>query len=323
MDSTFDLVIKQIHAIFKINEEIIQRILETKEKLTEPVVRYKYHIERSEKKKFFEVNEMVEERTCGDIISTWKIMESHNNNPSVITEKYIAKFLEISLCLQQVRKNNFECLIQFNNIIFEKFMTQEVANTSLEQLEDIRNDFEITQFLLGEIEANLLQNALSNKDIYDERVHQINSLLNELDNDPNVIMKEYPIVIFSSGEEILECNKCHTHIGRCIDMHESRKNNFSFRGKYGECILIRNVVNIRKGPVRDVVYLTGNHKSSTIYCIKCDQYLGWYYIYAEDNQQKYKETQCCLEKSFVSFATTGVQQEINLEEIQNEEIIII
>jgi hypothetical protein len=50
------------------------------------------------------------------------------------------------------------------------------------------------------------------------------------------------------------------------------------------------------GEVSDKHMATGLHTVSDIYCIQCASYVGWTYIKAFEEDQKYKEGKFILEK---------------------------
>lgn len=51
------------------------------------------------------------------------------------------------------------------------------------------------------------------------------------------------------------------------------------------------------GPSEDRVLTTGLHTVCDIYCISCQDNVGWYYIRAFEASEKYKEGKYILEKA--------------------------
>ncbi|KAB2601247.1 protein yippee-like [Pyrus ussuriensis x Pyrus communis] len=60
--------------------------------------------------------------------------------------------------------------------------------------------------------------------------------------------------------------------------------------------LFSNVVNITLGPEEERLMLSGLHTVEDIFCCCCGQILGWKYVIAHDQTQKYKEGKFVLER---------------------------
>jgi hypothetical protein len=56
-------------------------------------------------------------------------------------------------------------------------------------------------------------------------------------------------------------------------------------------------VNISLGPKEDRVLITGLHTVADVYCNCCQACLGWKYVEAYEESQKYKEGKCIIEKA--------------------------
>ena len=56
-------------------------------------------------------------------------------------------------------------------------------------------------------------------------------------------------------------------------------------------------VNISLGPKEDRVLITGLHTVADVYCNCCQSCLGWKYVEAFEESQKYKEGKCIIEKA--------------------------
>ena len=56
-------------------------------------------------------------------------------------------------------------------------------------------------------------------------------------------------------------------------------------------------VNISLGPKEDRVLITGLHTVADVYCNCCQACLGWKYVEAFEESQKYKEGKCIIEKA--------------------------
>ena len=55
-------------------------------------------------------------------------------------------------------------------------------------------------------------------------------------------------------------------------------------------------MNINVGPKEDRQLITGLHTIANVYCSDCKEELGWKYIKAYEETQKYKEGKFILEK---------------------------
>mmetsp|Transcript_10010 Transcript_10010/g.27192 ORF Transcript_10010/g.27192 Transcript_10010/m.27192 type:complete len:111 (+) Transcript_10010:311-643(+) len=64
-------------------------------------------------------------------------------------------------------------------------------------------------------------------------------------------------------------------------------------------------VNVTTGPRENRLLLTGLHVVADIYCNCCDTRLGWKYLEAYEETQKYKEGKFILEKAMI-----GKEEEI-------------
>jgi hypothetical protein len=60
--------------------------------------------------------------------------------------------------------------------------------------------------------------------------------------------------------------------------------------------LMHSAVNLRMGNKEDRPLLTGVHTVADVFCVGCDDRLGWYYHKASDQSQKYKEGKYLLER---------------------------
>lgn len=63
----------------------------------------------------------------------------------------------------------------------------------------------------------------------------------------------------------------------------------AFSGREGRGFLMHSAVNVKLGKKEDRSLLTGMHTVADVFCIGCNDRLGWYYVKASDPSQKYKE----------------------------------
>ena len=60
--------------------------------------------------------------------------------------------------------------------------------------------------------------------------------------------------------------------------------------------LSADVINVDTGPTENRLLLTGLHVVADIYCCNCESRLGWKYLEAFEESQKYKEGRFIVEK---------------------------
>ncbi|KAI6166052.1 yippee-domain-containing protein [Pisolithus thermaeus] len=70
----------------------------------------------------------------------------------------------------------------------------------------------------------------------------------------------------------------------------------SFSGRDGRGYLIHSAVNVKLGEKEDRPLLTGVHTVADVFCVGCNDRIGWYYHRAADQSQKYKEGKYLLER---------------------------
>lgn len=93
---------------------------------------------------------------------------------------------------------------------------------------------------------------------------------------------------------LLMCTHCRTHLGdpQCVISKD-------FQGQLGPAYLIEEVVNCTKGPKEERILITGMHVVMDLSCVSCQTVLGWQYVEAYEDGQKYKEGKYILEKTRV------------------------
>lgn len=72
-----------------------------------------------------------------------------------------------------------------------------------------------------------------------------------------------------------------------------------FTGSTGRAFLFSKVVNIRFSEVQDRIMLTGRHFVRDVFCKKCSAKLGWFYEFATEEEQRYKEMKVILERALI------------------------
>lgn len=98
--------------------------------------------------------------------------------------------------------------------------------------------------------------------------------------------------LYLSGGPIYVCSSCKCHFTLHTDLVSK-----AFQGRFGRAYLFSQAVNVTMGPSEDRVLTTGLHTVCDIYCISCQDNVGWYYIRAFEASEKYKEGKYILEKA--------------------------
>ncbi|KAF4598052.1 Protein yippee-like [Pleurotus pulmonarius] len=104
------------------------------------------------------------------------------------------------------------------------------------------------------------------------------------DNKPQVLH------VFQT-QPTFSCSKCAATIALQDELISK-----SFSGRDGRGYLMHSAVNVRLGRKEDRQLLTGVHTVADVFCLGCDDRIGWYYHKASDYSQKYKEGKYLLER---------------------------
>lgn len=96
------------------------------------------------------------------------------------------------------------------------------------------------------------------------------------------------------GSRLYSCGNCDTPLTNKKELASTR-----FTGSTGRAFLFNKVVNIRLSSVQDRVMLTGRHFVRDVFCKKCSAKLGWFYEFATEEDQKYKENKVILERALI------------------------
>ena len=89
---------------------------------------------------------------------------------------------------------------------------------------------------------------------------------------------------YVEAETVHCCAACRAHLAAHEDIISK-----AFQGRHGRAYLFADVVNVNSGPTENRLLLTGLHVVADIYCNACDTRLGWKYVEAFEESQKYKE----------------------------------
>jgi len=96
---------------------------------------------------------------------------------------------------------------------------------------------------------------------------------------------------YVGGGIIYRCSNCRAHLA----LHDELVSK-AFQGRHGRAFLFSNVINVTLGPKEDRLLTTGLHSVSDLHCLRCEESVGWFYEFAHNESQKYKEGKYILEK---------------------------
>mmetsp|Transcript_26250 Transcript_26250/g.30350 ORF Transcript_26250/g.30350 Transcript_26250/m.30350 type:complete len:110 (-) Transcript_26250:97-426(-) len=99
---------------------------------------------------------------------------------------------------------------------------------------------------------------------------------------------------YIDNDQIYRCGSCKTHLSETDNVISKE-----FRGSTGPAYLIDNVINTFDGVCEDRMLLSGCHTVCDIFCSFCHNYLGWRYLKAHREDQKYKEGKYILERALL------------------------
>ncbi|KAI9141032.1 Yippee/Mis18 [Paraphysoderma sedebokerense] len=91
------------------------------------------------------------------------------------------------------------------------------------------------------------------------------------------------------------CTTCHTHLGLHDDVVSK-----CFQGRTGRAYLFKHVENVCLGQKEQRLLMTGLHTVADVSCAICHTIVGWKYVYAYEDSQKYKENKYIIERSKIS-----------------------
>eukprot|EP01114_Cavostelium_apophysatum_P002143 TRINITY_DN1186_c0_g1_i1.p1 TRINITY_DN1186_c0_g1~~TRINITY_DN1186_c0_g1_i1.p1 ORF type:complete len:256 (+),score=46.48 TRINITY_DN1186_c0_g1_i1:151-918(+) len=95
-----------------------------------------------------------------------------------------------------------------------------------------------------------------------------------------------------AGKKVWSCRSCGVHLADNRDLVSK-----GFTGKTGEAYLFESIVNCSEGDIVDKELMTGKHQVTDVTCNNCGAYVGWTYLKAFNEENKYKEGKSVLEKS--------------------------
>ncbi|KIY73115.1 yippee-domain-containing protein [Cylindrobasidium torrendii FP15055 ss-10] len=93
------------------------------------------------------------------------------------------------------------------------------------------------------------------------------------------------------GRPTFACSKCAAVIALQDELISK-----AFSGRDGRGYLMQSAINVKLGRKEDRALLTGTHTVADVFCLGCDDRVGWFYHKAADFSQKYKENKYLLER---------------------------
>ncbi|KJA27597.1 hypothetical protein HYPSUDRAFT_62668 [Hypholoma sublateritium FD-334 SS-4] len=110
-------------------------------------------------------------------------------------------------------------------------------------------------------------------------------MLSPTSDTKNLVVQAY------DGHPTYSCSKCSAVITLQDELISK-----SFSGREGRGYLIQSATNVKLGRKEDRSLLTGVHTVADVFCLGCNDRLGWFYHKAADHSQKYKEGKYLLER---------------------------
>eukprot|EP00477_Mikrocytos_mackini_P000607 GAHX01000648.1.p1 GENE.GAHX01000648.1~~GAHX01000648.1.p1 ORF type:complete len:116 (-),score=15.22 GAHX01000648.1:32-379(-) len=99
------------------------------------------------------------------------------------------------------------------------------------------------------------------------------------------------IEVIEISDDMYMCLCCGFYLAPARDNIISTQ----FVSKSGPAHLVGVVCNIKVGKAEEKELTSGSHEIAKIYCIKCEQKVGWKYIKASNSSQQYKVGKFCIE----------------------------
>jgi hypothetical protein len=102
-----------------------------------------------------------------------------------------------------------------------------------------------------------------------------------------------PVVFRLKGPAIIECKNCRAHLTQPNELISRL-----FQGATGRAHLYNLTYNLIFGEEEERSMITGPHTVADAYCLGCNTIVGWKYIKAHFDDQRYKEGRVILEVFF-------------------------
>jgi hypothetical protein len=109
-----------------------------------------------------------------------------------------------------------------------------------------------------------------------------------------------PFRLYLNASKVFVCASCGTHLATSEEIISKQ-----FQGQHGKAFLMYRLVNVSTGISQERDMTTGAHIVRDIFCLNCQRLLGWQYITAHQEPQKYKEGKYILEMALVNEISTA------------------
>ena len=96
------------------------------------------------------------------------------------------------------------------------------------------------------------------------------------------------------GSRLFSCAQCDTFLTNRDELISTR-----FTGATGRAFLFKKVVNVIHDEREEREMLTGMHFVRDVLCKSCKVKVGWFYEFATEENQRYKEGQVILERALI------------------------
>ena len=80
-------------------------------------------------------------------------------------------------------------------------------------------------------------------------------------------------------------------------------------------------VNVDLGPAKDKVMMTGLHTVKSVICKSCRQVIGWTYVFAYEQREKYKEGKFIIEKEYMAKQKTEAMEDESGDDFGEAEVV--
>ncbi|TPX68862.1 hypothetical protein SpCBS45565_g02842 [Spizellomyces sp. 'palustris'] len=100
---------------------------------------------------------------------------------------------------------------------------------------------------------------------------------------------------YLSGDCVYVCLQCQTHLASHEDLISR-----AFMGRTSRAFLFCAAENVAVGAKEDRLLITGLHTVADISCTVCRTVVGWKYLFAFEQSQKYKEGTYIIEKARIA-----------------------
>jgi len=94
------------------------------------------------------------------------------------------------------------------------------------------------------------------------------------------------------GHPLFSCSKCAAVIALQDELISK-----AFSGRDGRGYLLQSAINVKLGVREDRQLLTGTHTVADVFCVGCNDRVGWFYHKASEQSQRYKEGKYLLERA--------------------------